>query len=70
VKAALKAAGLTDEFVSIPFVPLVVNTGRDLVLFDAGTGGQVQPTAGKLHDNMKAAGIDPGKKRAIKIRVG
>ena len=46
VKGAMRAAGLTDEFVSIPFTPLVVNTGRDLVLFDAGTGGQVQPTAG------------------------
>lgn len=59
VKGALRAAGLTDEFVSIPFAPLVVNTKRDLVLFDAGTGGQVQPTAGRLLDNMKAAGIDP-----------
>jgi len=59
VKSALKAAGQTDEFVPIPFTPLVVNTGRDVVLFDAGTGGQVQPTAGKLAENMKAAGIDP-----------
>lgn len=59
VKAAMRAAGLTDEFVSIPFVPLIVSTGRDLVLFDAGTGGQVQPTAGRLLANMKEAGIDP-----------
>ena len=61
VKKAMKAAGLSEEFVSIPFTPLIVNTGKDLVLLDAGTGGQVQPTAGKLHDNMKAAGIDPAK---------
>ncbi len=59
VKGAMRAAGLTEEFVSIPFTPLIVGTGRDLVLLDAGTGGQVQPTAGKLLDNMKAAGIDP-----------
>lgn len=59
VKAAMRAAGLTDEFVSIPFVPLIVSTGRDQVLFDAGTGGQVQPTAGRLLANMKEAGIDP-----------
>lgn len=59
VKGALRAAGMTDEFVPIPFTPLIVNTGRDVVLFDAGTGGQVQPTAGKLAENMKAAGIDP-----------
>jgi glyoxylase-like metal-dependent hydrolase (beta-lactamase superfamily II) len=67
VKAALKAAGQTDEFVPIPFTPLVVSTGRDLVLLDAGTGGQVQPTAGKLIDNMKAAGIDPSGITTIMI---
>jgi glyoxylase-like metal-dependent hydrolase (beta-lactamase superfamily II) len=67
VKAAMKAAGLSDEFVSIPFTPLVVNTGKDLVLFDAGTGGQVQPTAGTLHANMKAAGIDPTKITKVMI---
>ena len=59
VKAAMKAAGLPEEFVSIPFTPLVVKTATDTVLFDAGTGGQVQPTAGKLHDGLQAAGIDP-----------
>ena len=67
VKAAMRAAGLTDEFVSIPFTPLVVNTGRDLVLFDAGTGGQVQPTAGKLIENMKAGGLDPAKITKVMI---
>jgi len=67
VKGALRAAGLTDEFVSIPFTPLVVSTGRDLVLFDAGTGGQVQPTAGKLLDNMREAGLDPAKITKVMI---
>jgi glyoxylase-like metal-dependent hydrolase (beta-lactamase superfamily II) len=67
VKQAMRAAGLTDEFVSIPFTPLLVNTGRDLVLFDAGTGGQVQPTAGRLLDGMKQAGIEAGKITKIMI---
>jgi len=67
VKEAMRAAGLTDEFVSIPFTPLLVDTGRDLVLFDAGTGGQVQPTAGRLVDGMKQAGIDPGRITKIMI---
>jgi glyoxylase-like metal-dependent hydrolase (beta-lactamase superfamily II) len=53
--------------VSIPFTPLVVSTGRDLVLFDAGTGGQVQPTAGKLLDNMREAGLDPAKITKVMI---
>lgn len=67
VKSALRAAGQTDEFVPIPFIPLVVSTGSDLVLFDAGTGGQVQPSAGKLAENMKAAGIDAGKITKVMI---
>jgi glyoxylase-like metal-dependent hydrolase (beta-lactamase superfamily II) len=67
VKGALRAAHLTDEFVPIPFTPLVVDTGRDVVLFDAGTGGQVQPTAGKLIENMKAAGIDPARITKVMI---
>ena len=36
------------------------------VMFDSGTGGQVQPTAGLLAaKNMKAAGIDPAKIETI-----
>ena len=34
---------------------------------DAGTGGQVQPTAGKMLANMAAAGIDPKKIDTILI---
>jgi glyoxylase-like metal-dependent hydrolase (beta-lactamase superfamily II) len=67
VKQAMRAAGLTDEFVSIPFTPIVVNTGRDLILLDSGTGGQMQPTAGRLTENMKAAGIDPTKITKVMI---
>jgi glyoxylase-like metal-dependent hydrolase (beta-lactamase superfamily II) len=67
IKAALRGAGQTDEFVPIPFTPMVVSTGRDLILFDSGTGGQMVPTAGKLADNMKAAGIDAAKITRIMI---
>jgi glyoxylase-like metal-dependent hydrolase (beta-lactamase superfamily II) len=44
---------------SIPFTPLVVNTGTKLVLLDTGSGGQMAETAGSLHANLAAAGIDP-----------
>ncbi len=37
----------------------LVNTGSKLVLIDAGTGGSFGPTAGKLVDNLKAAGYQP-----------
>ena len=58
-KAALKAAGLTDAHVPITFTVTVVKSGGKTVMFDSGTGGQLSPLAGKLGDNMKAAGIDP-----------
>src|SRR5947209_12603405 len=59
VKTAMVKAGLPADFVSIPFTVVVVKNGGRTILCDSGTGGQVQPTAGKLMTNMKAAGIDP-----------
>jgi glyoxylase-like metal-dependent hydrolase (beta-lactamase superfamily II) len=59
VKGAMTKAGLSADFVSIPFTVVVVRNGGKTVLCDSGTGGQVQPTAGKMMVNMKAAGIDP-----------
>jgi len=67
VKAAMVKAGLPADFVSIPFTVAVVKTGGKTILCDSGTGGQVQPTAGKLAANMKAAGIDAGKIDTILI---
>src|SRR5262249_21895769 len=67
VKAAMVKAGLSPDFVSIPFTVLVVKTGGKTIMCDSGTGGQVQPTAGKLAANMKAAGIDPAKIEPILI---
>jgi glyoxylase-like metal-dependent hydrolase (beta-lactamase superfamily II) len=37
----------------------VVNTGKNLVLIDAGFGDNGAPTVGSLAANMQAAGIDP-----------
>jgi glyoxylase-like metal-dependent hydrolase (beta-lactamase superfamily II) len=67
VKAAMTKAGLPADFVSIPFTVLVIKTGGKTVMGDAGTGGQVQPTAGKLAANMKAAGIDPATINTILV---
>ncbi len=62
-KAALRAGGLTDAHVPIPFTVTAVRTPGGLVLFDAGTGAQVAPTAGNItkKDLWKAAGIDPAQ---------
>src|SRR5712671_6894533 len=61
VKGAMVKAGLPADFVSIPFTVALVKNGGKTILCDSGTGGQVQPTAGKMMASMKAAGIDPAK---------
>jgi len=68
-KAALKAGGLTDTYVPIPFTVTVVKMKDKYVMFDAGTGGQAAPTAGLIgkKDLMKAAGIDPAKISTIVV---
>lgn len=59
VQAALHDAYLPENTLNIPFTQLIVNTGRQVVLIDTGTGGQLAATAGMLIENMEAAGIDP-----------
>lgn len=59
-KAALREGGLTDAHVPITFTVTVVRMGDRTVMFDAGTGGQMAPTAGlMMKESMQAAGIDP-----------
>src|SRR5713226_1063074 len=67
VKAAMVKAGLPADFVSIPFTVVVIKNGGKTILCDSGSGGQWQPTAGKLAANMKAAGIDPASISTILI---
>ena len=56
-QAALKKAGLNDEFVPIEFAFTIVKSGGKTILIDAGTGGQLAPTAGLASEGMAAAGI-------------
>jgi glyoxylase-like metal-dependent hydrolase (beta-lactamase superfamily II) len=60
-KAALRAAGLPDAHVPIPFTVTVIKTNGKTVMFDSGTGAQLAPTAGLITktDLFKTAGIDP-----------
>lgn len=60
-KEALKAGGLTTEFVPIEFSQTVIEAGGKTILIDTGTGGQLAPTAGKMMANLAAAGIDSKK---------
>jgi glyoxylase-like metal-dependent hydrolase (beta-lactamase superfamily II) len=67
-KAALKAGGLPDAFVSIPFTALAVKTGGRLMLIDSGTGGQTAAQkAGVLMQSMTAAGLDPKDVKTILV---
>jgi glyoxylase-like metal-dependent hydrolase (beta-lactamase superfamily II) len=67
-KAALKAGGLTDAFVPIPFTIMAVKTPGGVVLIDSGTGGQTGgPKAGLAMQSMQAAGIDPKSVKTIVV---
>lgn len=63
VQKALGAAFQPTETVTIPFTPVVVNTGSKLVLVDTGFGPEMHARTkgrvGQLPANLAAAGIDP-----------
>jgi glyoxylase-like metal-dependent hydrolase (beta-lactamase superfamily II) len=59
LKAILEAAGVTGDQIMPATNAVVIRAGSDVILFDTGSGPDFQPTAGKLEENLKAAGIDP-----------
>ena len=60
-EALLKTAGETGEQYNSPTNITLIRSGADLILVDMGSGDRFMPSAGKLWDNLKAAGIDKGK---------
>ncbi|HEY1154341.1 MAG TPA: MBL fold metallo-hydrolase [Pseudolabrys sp.] len=59
--AALAAAKQTGQQYESPTNITLVQSGDDLILIDMGSGDRFMPTAGKLFDNLEAAGIDRAK---------
>lgn len=61
VGAALAAAHLDGERISVPYTPVVINTGSRLIVIDTGTGeGNLKTSngaAGQFGRNLAAAGI-------------
>jgi glyoxylase-like metal-dependent hydrolase (beta-lactamase superfamily II) len=57
----LRAAGQTGDRYNSPTNITLIRTGSDLILIDMGSGDRFMPTAGRLWDNLKAAGIDKSK---------
>lgn len=58
-KAVLAAAGITGEEFQPAANPVLIRSGSDLIVFDTGSGTSFGPSAGKLVENLTAAGIDP-----------
>jgi glyoxylase-like metal-dependent hydrolase (beta-lactamase superfamily II) len=67
VEQVLKDALIPVTGFNNPFVVTIVETGQDTLMFDTGTGGQLNDTAGLLQQNMQAAGFDPGRIDKIAI---
>jgi glyoxylase-like metal-dependent hydrolase (beta-lactamase superfamily II) len=59
LEQAMTIAGQGGERVNTPTNITLVRTKSDLILIDTGSGPHFMPTAGKLLENMEAAGIDP-----------
>lgn len=59
VAAAAEANFLPKDKLVNSFTPVLVNTGKELVLFDSGNGARGRPATGHLADQMKAAGVSP-----------
>jgi glyoxylase-like metal-dependent hydrolase (beta-lactamase superfamily II) len=57
----LTAHGLPAGGSPTPTNVSLIAAGNELILVDAGSGANFQPTAGKLAENMEAAGLDPAK---------
>src|SRR5262249_9357897 len=61
--AAAEAAYMPKGMVTIPFNPMIVNTGSKLVAIDTGNGlaafESTKGAVGQMNANMRAAGIDP-----------
>jgi glyoxylase-like metal-dependent hydrolase (beta-lactamase superfamily II) len=60
VNAALAKGFLPPNILPISFTALLVNTGKQLVLIDTGSAGQLADTAGFLNANLAAAGVKAG----------
>jgi glyoxylase-like metal-dependent hydrolase (beta-lactamase superfamily II) len=59
VAAVLAEAGLPTDRLDLSLQPLLVQTADRVLLFDAGSGPNMGPTAGKLPASLATAGIAP-----------
>lgn len=67
VHELLAANHLPLKRFELPYSPVLVNTGSQLVLFDAGNGSSRRPESGYLPDGLKAAGYSPDQVDVVVI---
>ncbi|WP_431304142.1 MBL fold metallo-hydrolase [Sediminicoccus sp. BL-A-41-H5] len=67
VEGALRDAMLSTARLDNPFIVTFLETPAGLTMFDSGTGGQLAPTAGRMRENLAAAGIDPARVTRILV---
>ena len=70
VQAYAQSQGLHPTRIESVYVNTLVNTGKELVLFDAGNGKARIPTAGKLPELLVTAGYKPEQVDIVVITHG
>ena len=70
VQAYAKSQGLPPTRMENVYVNTLVNTGKELVLFDAGNGKARMATAGRLPDLLVTAGYSPAQVDVVVITHG
>jgi len=70
VQAYAKSQGLHPTKMEAVYVNTLVNTGKELVLFDAGNAKGRMPTAGKLAELFASAGYKPEQVDVVVITHG
>jgi glyoxylase-like metal-dependent hydrolase (beta-lactamase superfamily II) len=61
VQAALAEANLPTDKITVPFTPMLVDTGRSKVLLDGGNGSFGAPAGGRLLESLGKAGLQPSQ---------
>ena len=69
-EALLKATGQGGEQIQLVNNVTVIRKQSEVILVDAGTGPRHQPTAGKLAENLRAAGIQPAAVTKVVLTHG
>ena len=71
VNEALLAAHMEKDMMTIPYSPIVINTGSKLIVVDTGVGEanfeRSKGVSGQFQSNLKAAGIDRDKVDTVLI---